>query len=190
MIILTSLLDLFQVRLPDQSEAVQKVQENSSAYIRQALIIAPIAEELLFRSWLRSPTGIFYWLPGITLSLAALVALGSEAINETQATVVLSLLAIVTVLYITRYYAAKRTPGALELAARSIFPRVFWASAIFFALLHLLNYSLEGFNPVFVLLVVPQLIVGLTLGYVRMKYGLAHAILFHSAYNFLFFLLL
>ena len=65
----------------------------------------------------------------------------------------------------------------------------FYLSAVLFSLVHLSNYDNSSllfyiFAPIIVL---PQLIAGLTFGYVRMKLGLIWSILMHGLYNFIIF---
>lgn len=65
----------------------------------------------------------------------------------------------------------------------------FYFSAILFALVHLSNFS--NTNTLFYILapliILPQFIGGLTLGYIRLKLGFFWAILQHGLYNFILF---
>src|SRR4029079_16762015 len=54
----------------------------------------------------------------------------------------------------------------------------YFASSLVFALAHLTNYT-AGAGPILLLLVVPQLTVGLILGYARGTYGLWSAMRTH-----------
>jgi hypothetical protein len=56
------------------------------------------------------------------------------------------------------------------------------ASALLFASAHLANYT-QGASLVLLLLVIPQLIAGLILGYARITYGLWSDILLHMLHN-------
>ena len=64
------------------------------------------------------------------------------------------------------------------------FKVAFYASAVAFALVHLSNFPNLGevwlLAPV---LISPQLFLGLFLGYVRVRFGLLWAMIFHAAYN-------
>ena len=61
----------------------------------------------------------------------------------------------------------------------------FYLSAILFGLVHLSNYDNNSllFYVLAPIIVLPQLIAGLTFGYVRMKLGLLWSILTHGLYN-------
>ena len=64
------------------------------------------------------------------------------------------------------------------------FKAAFWALTLAFALVHLTNYP--GISQRWYLaplLISPQLCLGIFLGFVRVRYGLLSAMLFHAAYN-------
>ena len=64
------------------------------------------------------------------------------------------------------------------------FPLAFYAIALAFALVHLGNFpNLSEVWPVSFVLVSPQLVIGLILGFLRVRFGLLWAIGFHMAYN-------
>ena len=64
------------------------------------------------------------------------------------------------------------------------FSRAFWFFTLLFALVHLTNYQGIGRSWYLApLLVSPQLSLGIILGFVRVKFGLFSAIVFHAAYN-------
>jgi membrane protease YdiL (CAAX protease family) len=61
-----------------------------------------------------------------------------------------------------------------------------WASAIFFALVHIGNYKDFDYSAYFYLvplLVSPQFLGGLILGYIRLNQGMKWAIIFHAVFN-------
>lgn len=61
----------------------------------------------------------------------------------------------------------------------------FYLTVVLFGLMHIFNYSgITMQNVIFtVLLVMPQLLMGVVLGYVRVSYGLAYSIFFHAIFN-------
>jgi hypothetical protein len=69
------------------------------------------------------------------------------------------------------------------------YPFIFYLVTILFAFYHLFNYKITTnillFSP---LLVLPQFIVGLALGYIRVKFNFFLGILFHAAYNAILFI--
>ena len=60
----------------------------------------------------------------------------------------------------------------------------FWASAIAFAAVHLTNFATAG--PAVLPLVLPQFMLALLLGYLRVTHGLWSAVLLHMLHNGLF----
>jgi len=62
----------------------------------------------------------------------------------------------------------------------------FYFTALVFAIVHIGNYSNTGilFYIMAPLLVVPQFIIGISLGYIRLKLGFVWSILLHGLYNF------
>lgn len=61
---------------------------------------------------------------------------------------------------------------------------IFYASAIYFGFIHTANYSnIAEVWYLALLLVLPQIIAGIFLGYVRIRYGLIWSIVLHSIYN-------
>jgi len=61
----------------------------------------------------------------------------------------------------------------------------FYFTAILFGLLHIFNFTgVTYYNLVFTpLLVLPQLFMGLILGYLRVRYGFRYGVLFHAVVN-------
>jgi hypothetical protein len=70
------------------------------------------------------------------------------------------------------------------------FKRAFYAFALAFGLLHILNFNLTTNVLLFApLLVLPQIILGGYFGYIRVKFGLQWSILLHAMYNGVLFLI-
>jgi hypothetical protein len=64
----------------------------------------------------------------------------------------------------------------------AIFPLLFWIATLSFALVHLANFD-KGSLAVLLPLVLPQLVLGMLVGYLRVRIGLWAAILLHAAHN-------
>lgn len=68
--------------------------------------------------------------------------------------------------------------------SKSYFGIIFWALTLFFGFYHITNFELTTtillLSP---LLVLPQIIVGTILGFIRVRFGLFWAIALHAAYN-------
>jgi membrane protease YdiL (CAAX protease family) len=86
-------------------------------------------------------------------------------------------------IFISLLFVFKRDKVQAFIASH--FPYFFYGSALVFGLLHASNfignpYVLIAFSP---LLGGPQILLGLLLGYFRMKNGLAYSMLFHILVN-------
>ncbi|AWB34344.1 CPBP family glutamic-type intramembrane protease [Orrella marina] len=142
-----------------------------------ALVWAPLVEEMLFRFGLRRPA-IALWLvplmimalwngPGLVQGL--LFALGLYLIyRSTRSTSV-------------------PAPGARRWLKRyrNHFWWIFHASTLLFAALHIKNFTFEAFEWwMLPILVLPQWITGLVLGWMRVMHGIGAAILLHALFNF------
>lgn len=67
-----------------------------------------------------------------------------------------------------------------------LFPYFVYSSALSFALAHLVNYTFDsGWHLISVLLVLPQLIGGLVITFIRVRFNFIYGILFHMLWNLL-----
>ena len=143
------------------------------------ILIGPIFEEIIFRSWLRfTRNNLIVFI--IALSVLDLYSVFQSKI---ELTIVLFFILLI-VLIIVKYYSIKR----IEMFISSNFKYFFYATAISFGLLHAFNssgniYLILGLS---IILGAPQIIGGFILGFIRMKYGLIYSILFHIMINSIF----
>lgn len=170
------------VTLPEPSGDVTEMASQPS-FILIAAVMAPVLEELLFRSWLGTRWGVLLIAPLLLVGLALFVLMGAEDISSG----IRYGLAIVIIgsfaLYISRYLKARHTAGVLDAALRRVFPFAFWGTSLGFGLMHLTNYEGGEMGILLPLIILPQFTVGVILGYVRMRFGLWSAMIFHGAYN-------
>ena len=157
--------------------------ENPARMVLVGIVLAPLIEELVFRSWLGARRASVWGLPVLAavltvLSLSASKTSGGMAL---PAGLVVGFLATAVVVR-----ARSMAEGDVAVVRERVFPAVFWLTAVLFALIHIMNFGDGLSGPLLLLGVLPQLVVGLVLGYVRMRFGLAPAIFFHGAYNALF----
>lgn len=170
------------VTLPEPSDEFADIASRPN-FIFLAAIIAPLVEELLFRSWLGKRWGVFLVAPLLLVGLALLVLMGADDISS-GIRYGLAIMVIGSVsLYIARYLKARHEEGILDRALMRVFPYAFWGTSLGFGLMHLANYDGGGMGILLPLIILPQFTVGVILGYVRMRFGLWSAIVFHGAYN-------
>ena len=138
------------------------------------VIAAPVVEELIFRLPLRA-TAVNVTLP---LSFVALFALGAISIPP------LIVFAIALVLLGFNVYLWRSRPRLPKLQRwYQHHPRLlFYGTTLAFGALHITNYDPSVWQ-LMVLLVLPQTILGLWLGYVRLRYGFGWAVLGHAFHN-------
>jgi len=140
------------------------------------VVAAPLAEELVFRSWLSGRPG------HVMAVIALLVGVAIPVISGPQGHPVLLLgsLAIAVVVALGLAFWLRKHPPLPWFGRHFVWFYV--AAALLFALAHLTNYS-QGDALVLLPLVVPQLVVGLILGYARVTYGLWSDMLLHMLHN-------
>lgn len=163
--------------------------ENANETIGQAspamllfygVILAPLIEEVVFRSWLGGRRACILGLP-ILVSLFAVATAVVADVSPIMSFALAGGLSVL-VLGVARQFAAL-SPPAQKAARWRLFPVAFYGSALLFALLHMSNYEGGLSSPIMLLAILPQFFVGLILGYVRMRFGLVHAVVFHALYN-------
>lgn len=138
-----------------------------------ALVWAPVVEELMFRYGMRRPGAALWLLPAFIL------------VVHSGSTLAVGLVLAVSLALV----ASGRLPGVrwsfrLNRRYRDLFPWVFHALTVAFAVLHLLNFQL-GSAPWWLLpvMVLPQWVTGLVLGWLRVRGGIGASILAHSIFN-------
>ncbi|MGX7894089.1 CPBP family glutamic-type intramembrane protease [Tsuneonella sp. HG222] len=143
------------------------------------LIGAPVGEELIFRSWLSGRPG-HVGACLLVLLFAPLTAFAA-GLGGPYAAVATGAAGLVLTLWLLW---RKRGRPPMAFFARH-FRWFYWGSALAFAGIHLSNFT-EG-NALFLLpLTLPQLLLGLILGYVRVHFGVWANTAFHAAHNSLF----
>jgi len=153
-------------------------------YLMVALLI-PVAEELVFRSWLSGRPAI---LAAVALCVVGigLVAMGGTVGQAESYGNVLTIAGVALAVIGAPAVAALLLKRPRLRVFERRFALFYWFSAISFALVHLANYT-EGSLIILLPFVLPQLVLGTMLGYLRVHYSLIAAIALHALHNgFLF----
>lgn len=173
-------LALFGLELPQH--ALEQL-EIGPALIVFIVIGAPVGEEILFRGWLSGR-------PGHVLSLVALIALGTLASvaagalpAPTGGLAALALIVLGAALAVVLLWRLRRRP-AWQAFQRN-FRWFYFASALAFAAIHLFNFG-QGASAAMLPLTLPQFVLALILGYLRVKHGLWASIVLHALHNTVF----
>jgi len=148
----------------------------------QALVWAPVVEELVFRYSLRRIAHGVWVLP---------LGVGIMLTGPTTASV-LFLMAVLLICWSpwadrSRFLSSRRRPGrswALRRRYRDLFPWVFHTANLAFAAVHLHNFTMtQAALWLLPLLVLPQWLTGMVLGWLRVKRGIGSAMLLHGLFN-------
>ncbi|MBA4492382.1 CPBP family glutamic-type intramembrane protease [Paracoccus sp. S1E-3] len=140
-----------------------------------AVIIAPLAEEFLFRSWLKGTPRYLLVLAGLFLA-SFLSRIGEGPRAEMIQQWLLILAGIVAVLILWR---GGRQPVPFF---QRHFVWFFWLSSASFALVHWSNYD-EGTSATVIPMLLPQFVAGVNWAFARMRFGLRASILLHAVAN-------
>lgn len=150
-------------------------------FIFTAVIMAPLLEESLFRAGLRNVTYTLFIGPCL-ITLAMLDFSWGIALFAGT----LALLGFAYHLNRQR----RRRPGSTMQRGRAfmrLYPTVFRAYALAFALMHVINFQASGWQAMLIpLFLLPQLFAGLLLSYIRLRQSLLHSMLLHSLLNAVF----
>ena len=142
----------------------------------QALLWAPVVEEMLFRFGLRRPVMALGLIPLLVIVLLNGLAWWANSLLA---------LTIALLWWVSARTVAPRALGYQWLRRyRRVFPFVMHLSVLGFAGLHIKNFVfVEVEWWMMVVLVTPQWVTGLALSWVRMQRGVGASILLHSFFN-------
>ncbi len=174
-VIFTSSLEQLHI-IPKMPEFdLFKSKEKKALLFLTIVVVAPIFEELYFR----------FQLKNFSFSFVCYFTAISYFLNKFLEirTLIIAMIILAVVLLPLYFYINHHRNNKLTFIKR-FFPFHFYITSIFFGLVHISNFAnpLEYGFPI-ILLVLPQLFVGLILGYVRMRFGLSKSMMMHAAYN-------
>lgn len=171
----------------EMPENVNSTLEPTMGVLALIVIVAPVLEELAFRSWLNGLPSLMAFI-GLTIVGLAGVPLALSLLDP-QGT--MPLLAGIAVIFVALGLTAAAMLRKAETPDwyRRRFAFFYWGSTIGFALIHLGNYTQASWSMLVILLplILPQFALGTMLGYLRVHYGLGPAIALHAAHNAILF---
>ena len=185
MVVLLTLIGVvsaFGFELPDN---VNNELGLSVGAIVLVVVVAPVLEELIFRSWLTVRPAVMAAVAVSVIGFGAVPYGVSQMDPEQSMPLLLAIGPLVAMVAapLAAYSLLRRPVPRWFIAG---FPVFFWLSTLGFALVHLANYT-EGSLVFRLPLVLPQFALGTMLGYLRVHYGLAPAIALHASHNALLF---
>lgn len=149
---------------------------SKAAFYLGAVFFAPLLEESIFRAQLRRFSGSLVFIAFICGAILT-------AFTDTFWAFLISI-PIFIILFVTYRFTLAGSVSRKYQFWERVFPWYFHFTAICFALVHLSNFE-KGISllPFGILYTLPQLAIGLILGYARMNYGLKYSMALHALYN-------
>lgn len=148
--------------------------ELTALVIAFIVVGAPLGEEALFRGWLSGR-------PGHVLAVAALLAGGGALALSSNPLIQAGGIAAGIVVALLALFLLRGRPAILSFHRH--FAWFFYASAFLFAVVHLTNFGASGASLALLPLVLPQFVLALLLGYLRVNRGLMAAAALHMLHN-------
>jgi membrane protease YdiL (CAAX protease family) len=166
------LINLINLREPEFNLGWVKI-------IFAGLILAPIIEEFIFRLVLIPKIRNFVFLCCFTLIMMLFFLIRNHPIYF-----FVFLLASMFIIYIIK---DKRLLKRLQVFIIKNFRYIFYFSCISFGFYHITNFSLIDYKVILLspFIVLPQVLGGFFLGFIRTRFGIIYSIIFHSMINVL-----
>lgn len=140
-------------------------------------VVAPLAEEFLFRWQLRRPK-VSVWF--VLISMGFLMS--SFTTNEYARFFIFIFLLVAGLVIFLTIGKLNRLKAIRVFRGYYIF--LFYYTAVIFGYVHIFNMKGLTINdPSFLIYISSQLFSGLSMGYIRVKYGLGYSILLHCCFN-------
>lgn len=171
------------IGMDDMDHAMESLMDTMPSYLIAffAIVAAPIIEEFIFRYPLKNSylMEILLWM-----FLGMLGFLVGQNIIEDQAWIFAVAFVLMRIIYFVSNISSEDKNIRFQSNYSKNFPIYFYGVAVFFAFVHVSNFQINPDQWMFVpVLVIPQFLLGLLLGYIRMKYGILYCILVHALNN-------
>lgn len=148
-------------------------------FVGFVVILGPLLEEITFRSALR------FRVSYLLISFVLITVYVLMNIMRQDESLALGFGIIAVLLFATLVYVLSQKPIESKAFYTSYYPYVFYSITILFGYIHIGNF--EEFSLKLLLLspliVLPQFILGVSLGYIRVRFGFWYAVFFHVLNN-------
>ncbi|MEC4113130.1 CPBP family glutamic-type intramembrane protease [Myroides pelagicus] len=178
-VLLGSLIELIvEIPEPDMFDiALEKL--GIPAFIAFVVLVGPLFEEIVFRSPLR------FRVSSLIISSLFLVLFIIGLLDSITGVLGYILLGVVAALFfIGVHFLTKKKEQSEQLYTR-YYPYIFYGISLLFGYIHITNF--EDISTRILLLsplvIFPQFVLGLGIGYVRVRYGFWYGCLFHVVNN-------
>jgi len=144
-----------------------------------AVVAAPLVEEIIFRLPLRNKTALTVLIAVMAASYSAIILNGQNK-EDLIPYVAPAIFSGILLLSLGSKFARDKWNAKLE----DWYPYIFFIVAGMFALIHIYNYNEEAYTWWMVpLLVIPQFVLALFLGFVRLRVGFWACVYMHALNN-------
>ncbi|WP_421945399.1 type II CAAX prenyl endopeptidase Rce1 family protein [Pedobacter sp.] len=148
-----------------------------------ACVFAPIFEEYLFRWHLRKRYATVYFLC-FSFAIITIYLIDSSYLIWPI------LIFFLTLSFVLHGYLKRISTSRRLSIWNKTYPFVFYFTAIFFGIVHFTNMKgLTLSDPSFLIYTSSQMFSGISMGYLRIKFGIKYSILFHGVFNFILMIL-
>ncbi len=173
-------LDSFQHQMDQEMEIIGPL-----GIFVAAVIIAPLMEEYFFRYGMRYHRS---FLSSIVLALGFAIFVFIQKLTIIPAIIISAI--VIAIFAFTKYRENRLSHSAKGIRISKVihhkyFKYAFYFQAVVFGLAHMSNFILDADTTILILplLIVPQLILGFILGFIRMKYSFMANLYLHAIYN-------
>ncbi|MDQ3099261.1 MAG: CPBP family glutamic-type intramembrane protease [bacterium] len=148
------------------------------------VVLAPLIEEITFRLPLRYHRAYLLLSSFMVIRIIVVFFLRQSFPNLAQTSLMAGVIPLVLTTGVYFLLRLERVEKRVINFYTNRFPLLFYTATILFGLMHITNYSnVQNIVLIVLLLCIPQLIVGSILGFIRIRYGFAYALLMHAIYN-------
>jgi hypothetical protein len=176
------MLILFIVNMTGiQSIAMSEIDKYTlTEKILKVIILAPVIEETLFRLLLRFNRYTVKIFFAITLAYCVYLIFREKY---------MMLMAVLSFQFLLLIFMGVFSINKISVFVKNHFTVIFYISVLAFGTIHLLNFKLTTDSLYFLpFIVLPQLIAGTMLGYIKISYSFMHGIAFHMLINLMILL--
>ena len=170
-----------------ENHKVQGIFKNFPGWYTYVVFILciPLIEELFFRLHLRIKEKYIYINCLIVISGAILIGVQLFKVNYIR----LMILVIGIILILIYFIKRVKINQSILIFWRLKYFYVFYTTVAIFGLLHITNFNVRTITILLIpILIMPQLILGLFCGYIRLRLGFFWGCLFHISHNFIYLL--
>ncbi len=168
-----------------QHDRFEEVMEQIGVvgFVVFAVLVGPLLEEIAFRLALRFR--LRYVLIGAVAFVLYMGQVASTVIGQYSDTAMLFFSVVMLLLLVGFITVCIKKTAAMAKRWTTYFPLVFYGLSFSFALIHIFNFEEFPLRVILLapIITLPQFILGLGMGYLRMRFGFWYGYLFHVLNN-------